>query len=134
MRGNGTTSSSHQYAFKDYHPIIGKNYYQLEQTDFDGHATTFETIVVDVLSLDRSATIYPNPISQDQLLNVVVDGLLAGSATEIEIVDMHGLKQRETIVNSDANGTLRASVALTGLSAGLYILKVQNANFKFIID
>ncbi len=132
--GNGTTNSPHSYALVDYKPLLGKNYYQLKQTDFDGHITTSETIVVDVLSLDPLVSIYPNPLSQNQLLNVTVNGLAANSPTEIEIVNVQGTTVNGATLNTDADGSLNTSIALTGLSAGLYILKIQNVHYKFVIE
>jgi|GEM_PF-1460677 len=134
VKGNGTTNSSHSYLLTDSKPFLGKNYYQLKQTDFDGRSTSSETIVVDVLSLEPLVSIYPNPLSQNQTMNVVINGLEANSPTEIQIVNVQGSKVNGATVNTDSDGSLNVSIALTGLSSGLYILKVQNVRYKFIIE
>ncbi len=134
VKGNGTTSTSHGYSLADNKPLLGKNYYQLKQTDFDGHSITSETIVVDVKSLEAMATIYPNPISQNQSLNIDINGLQANLPAEIQIVNMQGLQVSGAISNTDSEGSLKTSLALNGLSSGLYILKVQNTRIKFIIE
>ncbi|MBI3481530.1 MAG: T9SS type A sorting domain-containing protein, partial [Bacteroidetes bacterium] len=134
VKGNGTTNSSHTYLLTDSKPLLGKNYYQLKQTDFDGHSTNSEVIVVNVINLEPLVSVYPNPISQHQPLNIVINGLEANSETEIQILNMQGIKinSRESITDSD--GTLKTSVGLANLSTGLYILKVQNIYFKFVIE
>jgi len=90
VNGSGTTNAPHSYSLIDYKPLLGKNYYQLKQTDFDNRITTSETIVVNVLSLEPLISIYPNPLSQNQLLNVVVNGLEVSTAAEIQIVNVQG--------------------------------------------
>jgi len=134
VKGNGTTNISHDYSLVDYKPILGKNYYQLKQTDFDNHVTTSETIVVNVLSLEPLISIYPNPLSQNQLLNVIINGLEITVPTEIQIVNVQGTIVKGATANTDSDGSLKTSLELTGLSAGLYILKVQNVHYKFIIE
>ena len=79
-------------------------------------------------------SIYPNPLSQNQLLNVVINGLEANSPTEIQIVNMQGIKVNGATITTDSGGSLKTSIGLTGFSAGLYILNVQNVHYKFIIE
>jgi hypothetical protein len=134
VKGNGTTTSSHTYALTDYKPILGNNYYRLSQTDFDGRNTSSETIIVNVLSLEPLVSVYPNPLSQSQQLNVVINGLQVNSPTEIQIIDLEGTKVNGGTVNTDSDGSLKTSLSLTGLSSGLYFLKVQNVHYKFIIE
>jgi len=134
VKGSGTSNAPHSYGLTDYKPLLGKNYYQLSQTDFDGHLNSIETIIVNVLSLDPLVSIYPNPLSQNQLLNVVINGLQTNSPTEIQIVNLEGIKVNGATINTDSDGTLKTSIGLTGLSAGLYILKVENVHYKFIIE
>jgi len=132
VKGNGTTNAQHEYRLTDYQPAIGKNYYLLKQTDFDGHSTIQATIVVDVPSLDPLVTIYPNPIAQNALLYIMVKGLQPNSPTEIQIINMQGNKVNEATRNTDLDGTLKASIDLTNLSPGLYVVRLQKINFKFV--
>ncbi len=104
------------------------------QTDFDGRTSSSEIIVVDVLSLEPLVSIYPNPLSQSQLLNVAINGLEANSPTEIQIVNMQGTTVNGATLNTDSDGTLNTSIALTNLSSGFYILKVKNVHYKFVIE
>ncbi len=134
VKGNGTTSAPHAYLLTDYKPVVGKNYYQLQQTDFDGQATASEIIVVDVLSLEPMVSIYPNPLTQNQLLNVVINGLPANTPTEIQIVNMQGIQVNGATLTTGPDGTFKAFLSPAGLSPGLYILKVDNVHFKFIIE
>lgn len=134
IKGNGTTNSLHTYSLTDNKPVLGKNYYQLRQTDFDGYSTNSEIIVVNVKNLEPLVSVYPNPISQNQALNVVINGLGANSETEVQILDMQGLKINTREITTDADGTLKTSIGLANLSKGLYILKVQNVYFKFVIE
>jgi len=64
----------------------------------------------------------------------VINGLETNSPTEIQIVNVQGTKVNGATANTDSDGTLKTSLALTGLSSGLYILKVQNVHYKFIIE
>ncbi len=134
IKGNGTTIASHTYTLTDYKPKIGKNYYQLTQTDFDGHSTSSELIEVDVLSLNPLAKIYPNPVSKQQLLHIEINMLQANSPTEIQILNMQGNKVNESTANTDSDGLLKAAIDAANLSPGLYILRVQGWQFKFILE
>jgi hypothetical protein len=134
VKGSGTTSLQHSYSLLDYQPAIGKNYYQLQQVDFNGKISTTEVIVVNVISLDPSVSVYPNPISQGQSLNVTILGLLPNAPAELQIANMQGASLSSTMVQTDSDGTLKATISSTNLPSGLYILKIQNVCFKFVIE
>ncbi len=134
VKGNGTTNSAHSYSLTDFKPLIGKNYYRLKQTDFDGNTTTTETIVVNVLSLDPMASLYPNPVSQNQLLNLEIYALQPNVPAELQIINMQGVSLSSATVQTDADGTLKTTLSPANLTPGLYILKVQATHFKFIVE
>ena len=136
VNGNGTTNTQHDYTLIDKNPVTGKNYYQLMQTDFDGHFTKSEAIKVDVLSVDPLILIYPNPVlrNQQQNLNVEINGLSANTPTEIQILNMQGTAIQQALVNTDGSGTLKATISPANLGSGLYILNVQGAHFKFVVE
>ncbi|MEO1438467.1 MAG: T9SS type A sorting domain-containing protein [Bacteroidota bacterium] len=58
----GTTQIEQAYSYIDNNPVKGKNYYRLEQVDFDGKTNLSEVQVVDFTGVDViSLTIFPNP-------------------------------------------------------------------------
>ncbi len=133
-KGSGTTNISHTYKFMDFKPVVGNNYYQLSQTDFDGKSTISEAILVDVLSIDPLIKIFPNPSSKQQGLNVEIGGLPENSSIELRIENMQGVSISSTLANTNLDGTLITKIATSNFSPGLYILTVQGAHFKFIIE
>jgi hypothetical protein len=134
VKGNGTTNVAHSYSLIDRDPALGKNYYRLKQVDFDGQTTSTEVILVNVLNVEPSVSVYPNPVSSSQLLNVKFSGLQESSSVELQMYNMQGVKMLSNMVNTDAQGTLETTVAVTNLSAGLYILSVQNVYVKIIVE
>ena len=134
VKGNGTTNVAHNYSLIDHNPTLGKNYYRLKQVDFDGQTTSTEVILVNVLNVEPLASVFPNPASQGQLLNVKFNGLQANSSTELQIYNMQGVKVLNTTASIDAQGTLNTSILLSNLSTGLYILNVQDKYVKIIVE
>lgn len=134
VKGNGTTNAAHSYTLTDFKPVLGNNYYQLQQTDFDGKTTSTEIITVNVISLDPLATVYPNPVSQNQLLNIEINTLPPNALTELRIVNMQGVTVSSDTSQSDSGGTMKATFSPTNLSPGIYILTVQGRHFKFVVE
>ncbi len=134
VKGHGTTNATNNYTLTDLKPAIGKNYYQLKQTDFDGKSTSGEVISVTVVNLDPLVKIYPNPVAQQQVLNVEINGLQANIQAEVQIINLQGNKLSGTTVSTDSEGTLIAAVEPRGLTPGLYILLVQGIPYKFIVE
>lgn len=132
--GNGTTNVPHSYSLFDRDPSLGKNYYRLKQVDFDGRSSFSEVIMVMVQNIDPLVSIYPNPVSQHQPLNVVLSGLPSNTPAEILIMNSQGVKVGSSNVEVDATGTLRTSIVISSLTTGVYILKVENNYFKVVIE
>lgn len=62
VKGAGNTSSQKLYKFTDANPIVGKNYYRLQQYDFDGTKKTSNTIELILKSTKIQVTaLQPNP-------------------------------------------------------------------------
>ena len=58
VKGQGNSSSAHEYTFTDGHPLAGQTYYRLRQVDIDGSSS-----YSPVVAVQRSfvAAAYPNP-------------------------------------------------------------------------
>jgi hypothetical protein len=134
VKGNGTTSAAHSYSLFDGNPVLGKNYYKLIQTDFDGTTTSFKTIVVNVESIDPIAIkVYPNPLQHSQTLTVEITGLNPNQSIDFQLVNMQGVVIHSRAIQSDSNGVVNAEYTPTEIASGLYILRVGGASTKIAI-
>jgi hypothetical protein len=135
VKGNGTTTEEKNYSLTDYKPGIGKNYYMLRQTDFDGGTSSHGVITVEVFTLGGAVVIiHPNPVSKGKVLNVEIKGLQPLAPTEFQIVDMRGMTLRSASVVADETGALNTSIDLANGSPGFYVLKVPNGYVKFVVE
>ena len=97
VKGQGNTSSAHNYAFVDSRPLAGRSYYRLRQVDTDG--TTAYSPVATV-QLRNELAVYPNPSAgivtlpatlgdvHYRLLNTIGQTLLSGQATGNDQLDL----------------------------------------------
>lgn len=134
VKGQGTTSTPHSYSLLDGSPVLGKNYYRLAQTDFDGTRTSFKTIVVNVEHVDPiNIKVYPNPLNHSQTLSVELTGMNPNQAVDLQLVNMQGIVLHNRTVQSDSNGTVNAEYTPTEIASGLYILRMGGATTKIVI-
>jgi len=59
--GQGTTAALTEYTFIDKSPVTGRNYYRLNQFDFDGKNKYSEIRTVEFVDDRTVISIYPNP-------------------------------------------------------------------------
>ena len=100
VKGQGNSSSAHEYAFTDGHPLAGQAYYRLRQVDADG-STSYSPIVAVQRTTEAAA--YPNPTAGSitlpassgpiryRVLNSVGQTLLSGQAAGSEKLDLSSL-------------------------------------------
>lgn len=134
VKGQGTTTVAHSYGLLDASPVLGKNYYKLVQTDYDGKTTSFKTIVVDVENIDPiNVKVYPNPVDHSQTLSVEVTGVNPNQSIDFQLVNMQGVVLHNRTIQSDSNGMVNAEYTPTEIAAGLYILRIGSASTKVVI-
>ncbi len=66
IEGCGNSNSTKYYTFTDHNVKIGKYYYRLRQTDFDGRVQYSDVIEVEVSQLTPDFILlqnYPNPFN-----------------------------------------------------------------------
>jgi hypothetical protein len=97
VKGQGNTSSAHNYAFVDSRPLAGRSYYRLRQVDTDG-TTAFSPVAT--VQLRNELAVYPNPSAgivtlpatlgdvRYRLLNTIGQTLLSGQATGNDQLDL----------------------------------------------
>ncbi|PZR35219.1 MAG: hypothetical protein DI538_15550 [Azospira oryzae] len=123
VKGNGTTTTRHDYSYFDSNPIAGTSYYRLQSVDFDKYTETFNVIAVS-LEATPDVVLFPIPVVDSHLylqLNFAPKEEIAVtiySATGIE-------KTRAFIKASETNAQLNVS-----LDPGVYIVKMSSIDFN----
>ncbi|MGY3088067.1 hypothetical protein ACVWYF_001100 [Hymenobacter sp. UYAg731] len=114
-QGNSTTATT--YAATDAAPLAGLSYYRLRQVDLDGSAEYSPVVTVSRKAGYESIGLYPNPATDRLTLDLTA---VAAAPCEVRLFSLTGqLLRHETL----AGGQLQ-EVSLTGIPAGLYVLKV----------
>ena len=109
VKGQGNSSSPHEYAFTDSHPLPGLAYYRLRQVDTDGSSSYSPVVAVQRLT---ETAVYPNPVA-----NIVS---LPASTTPIRYRVFNGLGQ--TLLSGQAAGAERLD--LNSLPKGPFFLEL----------
>lgn len=123
--GQGDIATAQMYAFKDLRPILGKSYYRLAQTDFNGK---IEYSQIETVSFYNGiVSIYPNPVGE-------VLKFIAPDNTPIENVVIYNTSGSEVL--RDTSGSTSVNVAQ--LNIGTYIIAIQvdgeTIRQKFIVE
>lgn len=126
VQGNGTTKESHSYNFTDKMALSGTSYYRLQSVDFDGYTETFNVISVKYES-GKSATLYPNPIT-DSNLNIRFN-FIPSSGVYVSVVDLSGAEVvRGEIKAGEMNFILPISV-----NPGMYVVRLNSLEINKVI-
>jgi hypothetical protein len=122
VAGQGTSSSAHDYAFRDAGALrLGKLlYYRLRQVDRDGNASQSPVRTVAFTSAEAPAAVllYPNPSSTDVTCSLAL--LPAGTYT-VQVLSVTGQLVSTTALTNEQPRSLQVSE----LPAGLYMVHVQ---------
>jgi len=125
IAGAGNSNDILTYSFVDNNPIIGKMYYRLKQTDYDGSFTYSEILVVDLgKEIGSGIKLYPNPTTGEVYIeakNMDVD--------KIFVYDMLG-KELTTKVSITQSGDNQYIVDLSNLPVGMFFIKTPSASAK----
>lgn len=115
--GRGTIGTSQIYFFQDSKPLLGKNYYRLQQVDNNGTAKTIgEKLVLFEVST-TSLKAYPNPAVGIARVNVT-----KGKFQSAELLDLRGkLTSRQSISDQQQELVLD----LGTFPAGVYFIHLK---------
>lgn len=119
IAGHGSSDNLLNYNYSDLQPLIGINYYRLQQVDFDGANEYSDVIAVNT---NNTATqIYPNPV-QDQLFIHNTDQ--QRNAKTIQVFDLSG----HLIINVNMDMIEKnhaVSIPTVDLNSGMYFMKIS---------
>lgn len=107
----GNNNGELQYEYTDRQPHA-RNFYRLQQMDFDGKTSYSNTVVLNLQQTSVIA-VYPNPSSGI----IYVSGLFSGY--KLQLIDINGRMVNERIVQSSTE-----LIDLGNITAGNYVLRV----------
>lgn len=129
VEGAGTTTEPQSYAYRARGLDYGAHVFRLRQIDRDGTASYSEEVEAQVTLAERYALSegYPNPFRQRATLELAVR---EAQEVRVEVYDVLG-RRVEVIHRGElaANETHRFTVEASGLSSGLYLLRVTGEEF-----
>jgi hypothetical protein len=112
------------YGFLDEHPLIGKSYYRIKETNLDGRVRYHRIISVDYQG-GRLLDVYPVPVSNG-VLNLRTNFPI-GQETRVLISDVTGVVLQETVLR--ANEALKVPVKL---EPGIYLLTFVSGDYRTV--
>jgi hypothetical protein len=128
VAGFGTTTEPKFYSFVDSKLEGGSYTYRLKQVDFDGTLTYSDEVNVDVeiplvYSLEQN---YPNPFNPSTTIkfSIAEEGFV-----KLVVFNMLG-EEVTTLVNTQLKaGRYDVNFNAAGLSSGVYVYRIETANF-----
>jgi hypothetical protein len=128
VKGAGNTEALTNYNFLDANPVMGMQYYRLQQNDINGDFT-YSSIAPVNFSASVTSTLNIYPIPANNFLNVELPG---ASEMLVTIYNANGQKVFEATSGSLLN------IDIQNFNAGLYIVEVKADNnvstAKFLKD
>jgi hypothetical protein len=124
VKGNGSSTSLHDYNFVDKAAANGLNYYRLRQVDFNSDFEYSKVIAINAKgSKTGDVTLYPNPTA-DGDFNIRMTP--AKEAVTIKIMDISGKVLLDKQVTDTAE--LNINGKALGMKAGLYLVSIKTGN------
>ena len=120
-KGQGNSNEVNNYSAIDRSPYLGRSYYRLKQTDYDGKFTYSDVVRVDVEPGALSMKVYANPV-KDKSVTVEIHGLAKYQEVPAGIYNAQGQLVYEVTLMANQSGVVLENFAFDQ-PAGIYILK-----------
>ncbi len=129
VRGSGTTSQRSKYTLEDTAPFLGRSYYRLRQTDYDGKGRYYGIVaVMNDNDGDATISLYPNPSVGEENIYVGISGLGSGETVTVTLIDTYGRNVYSYQSLSDGTGSIIHHVNANDLAHGVYVVAVKSQN------
>jgi hypothetical protein len=115
--GNGNAASEHSYLFTDKEAAAGKNFYRLQQIDFDGNKKYSSIVNVD-LPNKAFYTITNNPGKGVYQLHIT-----SAEKVELSVLDFSGRR----LINKTIGAGVQ-EINISAYSVGTYLLQLRRGN------
>lgn len=118
----GGTGPSHQYAYTDYTPNPGENYYRLKMVSYSGVAT-YSGIAMASIAGSGTLTLFPNPCDGSTLSVSMGGSGLVASVYTIDVYNDQGM-----LIKHTSSPTSTFHIQFTpSLTPGVYAARVSSS-------
>lgn len=124
INGVGNSIDQKEYSFKDAMPLNGISYYRLRQTDFDGHSTVSDIVMVNKI-INKTLKLISYRIDENRLLRISFYDKKKQSF--ISIFEISGREVFSAPINYQ-EGFNKLILQVPFLSSGSYILMISNGD------
>ncbi len=138
LDGQGDSQEQHSYTFADDSPFLGKSYYRLKQTDYDGKFTFSDPVMIDYKG-PATVTLraYPNP-SNGRQITLELKGLKGIQSVPVSIYNQQGQRVMDFILYENGPGNFKEEIFFpTDLPQGVYVIKAGRTlqmTRKMVVD
>ncbi len=131
LDGQGESNEEHEYSYIDNDVERGITYYyRLKQIDFDKSFEYSNIRTAILLGNDLFVKFYPNPINNNELLNMDVLNINDNETLEIQIFNQAGMLMSNQRINANDGSTY--NISIKGLASGVYFIRVQGQSSTFV--
>ena len=116
VNGAGTSTEEKEYRFTDIAPLRGKNYYRLQQFDYDNNSSLSPVVVADISS--KEFYVLQNTANGKYNLQVSAD-----EPIQLTLLDLNGKKLFSKLAARGLN-----PIELTSYAQGIYVLQIRKGN------
>ena len=133
VSGNGTTTETKSYSYKDENLSAGKYHYRLKQIDFDGTFEYSNIIEAEILSPEKFSLEqnYPNPFNPTTNIkyNIPSVGTRLALSVQLIVYDVLG-NEVATLVNEEKPaGSYQVEFNASELASGIYYYQLKTGEF-----
>lgn len=118
------------YSFEDENLPQGIYYYRLRQVDFDGKATNYKALAVNISDDTPSILTYPNPVSTAN--NMVYVKMYNINPENVLLINSQGQQISYSLKQDSANTYILTPN--TNIAGGIYYLKTMATNQEILIS
>ncbi len=125
MKGAGTVNTPNEYVFR--YESKSDRYFRLRQIDLDGKITLSKIVEIEFLpelfELDQN---YPNPFNPSTTIRY---NLAKEGHVKLSVYNMLGQEVKTLINEFQTKGRYEVKLDAGGLASGLYLYKLESADF-----
>lgn len=128
VAGAGNSNNLLYYQAVDNDPLIGRSFYRLKQTDFNGgfEYSEMRSVLINHISVPYEIKLFPNPVNRGSILKIEFEEFLVqDSNSEVVLMDLRGKRVKSIALGPQVKRHVEFHIP-SGLDEGIYLLSLIN--------